>query len=397
MAAQCPSSQMRIVTNVSDVSDLLKKEKVASLRGRYCYSDFTSRRPRRNKFSYDQNFFLNLCVKQMPYGRRTTMRGAYRKRAPYGRGRTTVPRKKKTTRGYVRSNAIANKRQDRAISRLYKLRYGPLQRNLHFNSTPIFVNATQPIAFDASDFTCSRISSTGVTAVGCQVWQVNNLLLQITPASSFNTVNGNALWEASQRDYPDGGRYKPVYAEYQIEVSGRRDIDDCWVQMDLFTQHHGFQTWQLATAGTSVNQRVMPYALTNMGNMITTNELNPSLFKRYKRRRILLNSQTATTTDTNNVTTGTTSTTTNTKYFRFRVAPKRVRNQVFTNPDTPGEIEASAGQTQFGDYGLYQVDPRTPFWCMISATDRTSLDGDSLQINIRRHVVWRDINGGTNL
>ena len=34
------------------------------------------------------------------------------------------------------------------------------------------------------------------------------------------------------------GRYKPVYAEYQIEVQGRRNIDDCYVQMDLFTQHH---------------------------------------------------------------------------------------------------------------------------------------------------------------
>ena len=325
------------------------------------------------------------------------MRRRYGRRTTRPRRSSTVPSKKKTTRTYVRSNALVNKRQDRAISRLYKLRYGPVQRNLHSNSTPIFVNATQPIAFDASDFTCQRTASTGLQSVGCQIWQVNNLLLQITPASGFNTVIGNALWEASQRDFPDGGRYKPLYAEYQIEVSGRRNIDDCWVQMDLFTQHHGFQTWQLAGAGTSVNQRVMPYALTNMGNMITTNELNPSLFKRYKRKRILLNSQTSTTTDTTNVTTGTTGTTTNTKYFRFRVAPKRPRKQVFSSPDTPGEIENPNPQTQFGDYGLYQVDPRTPFWCMISATDRTSLDGDSLQVSIRRHVVWRDINGGTTL
>ena len=334
----------------------------------------------------------------MPYGR--NYKGMYRRRRHYGarnKYRSTVPAKKKTTRTFVRSNAIVNRRQDRQIRTLYKLRYGPLQRNLQFNDTPILVNATQPIAFDASDFTSRRTSTGGISVPGCIIWQVNNLLLQVTTASNYIRDDNNALWAPSNSDIVDGGRYKPVYADYQIEVSGRGNLDDCWVQLDLFTQHHGFQSWQFAGAGTTNRQRVMPDALRNMGDMITTNELNPSLFKRYKRRRILLNSQTSTSTNAAGSTIGFTATTTNTKYFRFRVKPKRPRNQMYTTPDTPGEIEDPTFQTQLGAYGAYQVDPRTPFWCMISTTDRTGLDGDALQVKIRRHVVWRDINGGTNL
>jgi len=259
------------------------------------------------------------------------------------------------------------------------------------------INASQPICFDASDFCSIRTATGGQSAPGCQIWQVNNLLLQITPASGFLVDNNNALWAPSNADFPDGGRYKPVYADYQIEVSGRNNVDDCHVQLDLFTQHHGFQTWQLAAAGTSVNQRIMPYALTNMGQMITSNELNPSLFKRYKRKRLILNSQTNLASDAQGNLSGFTATTPNTKYFRFRVKPKRPRNQVLTSPETPGIVENPDQQTIFSNYGVYQVDPRTPFWCLVSTTDRTSLDGDSIRVSIKRHVCWRDINGGTNL
>jgi len=325
------------------------------------------------------------------------MRRGYRK--PYRRSgwRSSVPRKKTTTRGYVRNNAIVNRRQDRHISRLYKLRYGPVQRNLQLNNTPIVINASQPIAFDASDFSCQRTATGGQTSPGCIIWQTNNLLLQITQASGFIVDGSNALWAPSNSDLPDGGRYKPLYAEYQVQISGNNNVDDAYVQLDLFTQHHGFQSWQLAGAGQSVNQRIMPYALTNLGRMITSNELNPSLFKRYKRIRVLLNSQTNLVSDAQGGQTGFTATTANTKYFKFRVAPKRPRNQVFSSPDTPGEVDDPNQQTGLGPYGIYQVDPRTPFWCLISTTDRTALDGDSVRVDIKRHVVWRDINGGTKL
>ena len=328
-----------------------------------------------------------------PYRRRTRR---YRRRFARPRRSSTVPPKRKTTRTYVRSNALKNKRQDRKISTLFKLRYGPLQRNIQLSNTTIVINATQPVCFDACDFTSSRTATGGQTAVGCTVWQVNNLLTNITVASQFQVLTNNALWSPSNNDFPDGGRYKPVYAEYQIEVQGRRNIDDCWVQMDLFTQHHGFQQWALGALGTNTQQRIMPNALIHMGNMVDVNELNPSLFKSYKRKRLYLNSQTALT-DTQGATDGITSTTGNTKFFRFRVAPKKPRKQVLTAPETPGVIEEPDLQTGVGTYGYLQVDPRTPFWCMLSANDRTSLDGDSVQIRIRRHVVWRDINGGTSL
>ena len=250
------------------------------------------------------------------------------------------------------------------------------------------------MAFDAADFCSSRTATGGQQTTGCNVWQVNNLLSGITSASQFTVLTtNNALWAPSNADIVDGGRFKPVYAEYQIEVVGRRDIDDCWVQMDLFTQHHGFQQWNL---GNDAFQRFMPRALVNMGGMIDQNELNPSLFKLYKRKRIYLNSQTSLS-ETQGSTTGVTSTTGNTKFFKFRVAPKKQRKQLFTTPQVPGTVEQPDLQTGLGQYGYLQVDPRTPFWCMFSTTDRTSLDGDSLELKIRRHVVWRDINGSAGV
>lgn len=327
-----------------------------------------------------------------PYRRRTRR---YRPTTAPRRRSSTVPRKRKTTRTYVRSNALANRRQSRQISTLFKLRYGPLQRNLQVSNTTIIINATQPVVFDSADFTSFRTAPGGQQVTGCNIWQVNNLLAGITSASQFAvTSNANALWAPSNADIVDGGRYKPVFAEYQIEVTGRRDIDDCWVQMDMFTQHHGFQQWNLG--GVDAFERIMPRALVNMGNMVNQNELNPSLFKLYKRKRIYLNSQTSLT-DSQGATSGVTSTTGNTKYFKFRVAPKKARQQMFTTPQVPGTIDDPNLQTGLGAYGYLQVDPRTPLWVMFSTTDRTSLDGDSLELKIRRHVVWRDINGGTNL
>jgi len=338
----------------------------------------------------------------MPYARKAYSRRPYKRRTSVKRGRPPVPKKRKTASSYIRNNSLAVRANSRKISRLISTQFGPVQRNLQQNDNTLIINATQPLVFDAADF-CSRRTAPGGQAVpGCQIWQVNNLGLQITSAGSFLADETNALWGPSNTDIPDGGRYKPLYAEYQIEVTGRDNLDSTHIQMNLFTQHHGFQTWQLAAAGTSVNQRTMPYALTNMKNMCTTNLLNPSLFKSYKVKRMLINSQTSlqsttTTVPPGTATSGVTATTSNVKYFRFRVAPKKTRRQVYTTPDTPGIPDDPQEQTQFGPYGLYQVDPRTPFWCMLSTTDRTSLDGDSVQIKIRRHVCWRDQNGGTFL
>ena len=337
----------------------------------------------------------------MPYGRRKAYRRGGRRRAPYRRRSATIPPAKKTTRTYVRKNALVNRRQSRQIRSLWNRQFGPLQRNLQNNNVDIFVNATQPVCFDASDFTSLRavaLPGGGVASnTGCTIWQPNTLLSGIASAALFTTDTTNALWAPSNLDnVGDSGRFKPIRADYQFEISGSPKIDDTWVQIDLFTQHHGFQRWQMGGAGSSNAQRVMPHALVNMTDMIQFNEFNPSLFKRYKRIRIYLNSkqQAHSNVDSGD---GVRATTGNTKFVKFSIRPKKERRQVFTNPEIPGTTQAGNQQEAHGNFGEHQVDPRTPLWCMISTTDRTGLDGDSLKIAIRRHVVFRDSNGGTLL
>lgn len=326
------------------------------------------------------------------------MRRTYRKRPAYARRRTAIPHKKKTTRTYVRTNALVNRRQSRQIRTLFNMRYGPVQRGLQLGNISFRINASQPIVFDAADFTSSRISQTGTVSGGCQVWQVNSLTTGITAAGNFttSTVGNNAYWVFSNKDIVDGGRYKPLYATYTVEVSGRGLLDSTHIQMDLFCQKAGFEKFALASAGMSQYQRFMPEGLVNLTSMCFENSFNPSIFKTYSRKRMLINSQGSYTTDSQGNTTGYQGNTSNVKYFKFTVKPKRARQQLESFPETPGDVEQEAGQTGFGGYGApLQVDPRTPLWCMFSTTDRTSLDGDSVQIRIKRHVVWRDIQGGT--
>ena len=332
----------------------------------------------------------------MPYATKRNYRRRYGRRPARTRKSAAIPRKKKTTRTYVRSNALANARQDRAISRLYKLRYGPVQRSLQLSDTTFTINASQPICFDCADFTSQRTRN-GVTVNGCIVWQVSTLGTAIGQAGHFSTapLANNALWRFSNDDIVDGGRYKPLYATYIVEVSGRKNLDSTHIQMDLFAQKAGFNKYSYPTSGMSAYQRFMPDALVNLTSMCFENEFNPSLFKRYKRQRMLINSATFGETDGTGEYTGSTGVTSNIKYFKFTVKPKKARQQLEPSPDIPGKLEAEAGQTLYGAYGSINVDPRTPLWCMFSTTDRTALDGDSVNIKIRRHVVWRDINGGT--
>ena len=333
----------------------------------------------------------------MAYGRRTTMRGTYRKRTSYARGGTSIPRKKKTTRTYVRKNAIVNRRQSRQIRTLFNMRYGPVQRGLQLGNISFHINASQPICFDAADFTSSRISQTGTVSGGCQVWQVNTLTTGITAAGNFttSTVGNNAYWVYSNKDKIEGGRYKPLYCTYTVEVSGRGLLDSTHIQMDLFAQKAGFEKFAAPSAGMSVYQRFMPDGLVNLTSMCFENSFNPSLFKTYSRKRMLINSQVSLSTDGQGTTTGYQGSTSNVKYFKFTVKPKHARKQLDTFPETPGVVEQEQGASTYGGYGLLNVDPRTPLWCMFSTTDRTSLDGDSVQIRIKRHCVWRDISGGT--
>ena len=123
----------------------------------------------------------------MPYARKRSLgRRGYKRRAPARR--SAVPKKRKTTRTYVRKNAYRSLSNARKINTLFQLRYGPVQRSLQLTSNPITVTKPRPICFDAADFTSARDYPGGST-LGCRIHQVNTVDTGILVAGHFTTAN----------------------------------------------------------------------------------------------------------------------------------------------------------------------------------------------------------------
>ena len=318
------------------------------------------------------------------------------------RRRPAGPPKKKTLRTYVRRNANINRVQSRQIRSLWNRQYGPVQRSLQLSSNLITVTRARPICFDASDYTSER-SFPGGTSLGCRILQVNSTDTGLVTAGHFSCSNyaQSPFWAVTNKNLcGEAGRFKPIYAKYTVEVSCVPYSTDTYIQLDLVTQKAGFFR-QVTNSAISDSAMVMPEALVQLPGLTFENELNPTFFKRYgKSKRLYLNSI------VDNYRQGDTETTTSqahaagttgkTRYFTFTCRPRRVRRS-FEDPAVPGAPTAEDGQEVAGTFGQYNVDPRTPFWAIISCSDPIAQNPESIQVRIKRHVVWRDVNGTASL
>ena len=253
------------------------------------------------------------------------------------------------------------------------------------STTSPLVGRNQPILFDAADFTCERSSST-TSQSGCTIWQVNALQTGIDSAGHFSVspFSGNAYWNHNNQDFIDTGRYLPVAAYYTVTVNGTPKYADGRLRLDLFTQKAGFFLNRNAAAGMSIQNRVMPDGLIHMQDMCGKNVFNPSYFRVYKTKYMTINSSNDATTQ-------------DTKQWKFVVRPRRARYQSTTNPTVPGFVNEQDNDTDRGTYGSFNVDPRTPLWCMVSSNDTTLNNTNNLQVSISRHVLWRDYNGSSRI
>jgi len=331
------------------------------------------------------------------YSRKPYSRGRYsrRRRPPPG------PPKKKTLRRFVRKNSYKNVAQDRRIRRLELAQYGAVQQNLQVAvsqanpSQPIGVSSLSPICWDATDFTSYRTAAGPVTSVGCRIWRVNLLSgTSLDQAGYWNTAtfDDNAFWKHSNRDFPDGGSYKPIAAYYTIdwEVTAQPDQPPPIVYLHCMTQKAGAGMRNNdPLAGANIFNLGMPQALVHLKQLADgdLNRVNSDFFRVYKTRKLqLLPNIAASDSGTGGQ---------RHYYMKFSVHPKKVRHQMQPDPMTPGFVENEAGQTEYGSFGQYNVDPSTPFWAVLSSTARNGDPENATNVKISRKVLWRDTNGST--
>lgn len=335
--------------------------------------------------------------------RRTYRRKSSYRRAPYKRRtrRVVAPRKKRTLTSYVRRNAYKDAAQDRRLKKLENSQFGSVQQNLQVSvsqanpAVAIPVSSLSPICWDATDFTSQRTGSTGIVATGCRIWQVNLLSgTSIDMAGYWNTqtFENNVFWKYSNMDFIDTGMYKPIAAYYTIdwEVVAQPDQPPPHLGLHLITQKAGAGIRNNAQqAGANIFNLGMPQALPHLKQLADgdLNRINTAFFKVYKQRTF----QAA-----GNVAAGDSGVGLQKHYYvNFSVHPKKVRHQLQPDPRTPGFVEAEAGQTEYGSFGQYQVDPSQPFWAILSSSARNGDPENSTKVKISRKVLWRDRNGAT--
>jgi len=334
----------------------------------------------------------------MPYARRSYKRKYTRRNTSNKRRKpSAAPPKRKNLRSYVRKNAYKNARQDRQIRNLWNRTYGKVQKNIQQTSQTLRISDVHPICFDAADFTSERTTSSGTTtATGARIWTTNNTITNLDQAGHWTTANfaSNVFWQFQNQNIPDGGSYKPIACHYKIQwdVKCQPDKAPPHVYLHLFSQKAGFMRNNLAQVpGMSIENRVMPQALVHLTKMasIDENKLNSDFFRVYKiAKRVLVPNVAA-----SDHGTGATAT----YQMSLTVRPKRERNQLAEDPTIPGTVNPEAGQTALGNYGVYNVDPRTPLWCMLSSSFAPSDPENFTQAKVMRTCVWRDVNGAARV
>jgi len=213
-----------------------------------------------------------------------------------GRGRTTrsirrkvpVPKKKRTTRTYARTNALAVRKCMRDVAYLKRARYGSVQKNLQVLNRPLNPTSRQPCLCVINNIQADNPDS---GATGAPWYQLDT-------AGGANTVsrfvrNDNTYWDAQNDDIIDGGvaligAIKLTFRifcdpDQGVQITNKR------VRIDLFKQ----RTKALVTPNNVNDLQQLPAVnamqrLRNMANP-TLNKFNPEFFDLIDTKFVFLN------------------------------------------------------------------------------------------------------------
>lgn len=316
------------------------------------------------------------------YGRSTRARPRrYRKKA------VPVPRKKRTTRTYTRSNALAVNRLAADVRYLKMARYGAVQRNLHVLNTAIIPTSTQPV------FCCiNNIQSDNITSgsQGCPWYQLNTAGASTIVARFVN--NDNTYYDQMNDDIIDGGiaYISALRLCFRIfcNPDGNSQISNKRVRIDLFKQRSNALVTPSALG--DIQQLPAVAAQTKLRNMANPalNQWNPTYFTRIMTRFCFLNPS-----KTSDVNKGTGA---SIKYVSMSVPFKhlgRVTQQT-TNPQYPGGSETDGSGWNVDNFPINQR-----LWVMVSSDDPNSFPSTDpeLRVTCQRYVSWRDTTGSALL
>ena len=300
------------------------------------------------------------------------------------RGKVPVPKKRTS---YVRKNALAINSLARMQRRIRNMSYGMLQTSFQRLATQdLEVTNLKPILFDGCDFIRQTYLPDGVTTrQGCHVFTLAQDSLHPEDPHSYHPVlathfisaQSNNTYYLQENDIIDGGKYKPVYADYTFRFQGLAFTKPMKIIIQTFTVKPSAFSGVHVLLGTH-HKRMLPDGLSQMQNMAnpTINQLSKEFFKVYSTKVITMyptNHSAAAVIE-------------NTKEVRMIVKPKRLRVQHETNPismtDTNGEIAD-------GNFGHLNVPIGQPYWFLIS-TDQSLGTPVSCKVSISRKVAWRD-------
>lgn len=322
----------------------------------------------------------------MPYARKSRKSSRYRSRK---RVSFAGPKIKKTTKTYVKKNAMSVVRLRRDVNYLKRSQHGSIQQNMQNSQVDMVPIATRPILTDLTDFTCFRESTITPplpTFQGAQFYQYDSLgNLATTGGYDIQDYEDSPYWSNQNLDRVDTGKYLPVMARYTVRVEGRNSLDNTRVRLQVFQA----KAKALVPSNILNQTLILPTGLQHLTNMAdpTLNRLNPVFFREYKKlgKTFFINS-----TKTDASTKGTTG---NIMYYTFTIRPKKMKYQSLTAPYTPDDQNPEAVD---GNFGPLQISPESPLWLLISTDDATAVN-DQVRVRVSRRVVWRDSIGSSRI
>ena len=329
----------------------------------------------------------------MAYGKRS-----YRKRSgsgmrhssSYRKKAVSVPKVKRTTKRYTRSNSLAINRLSRKVNWLSQARYGSVQRNFQLSNQMIPL-AGQPIITDIMDFSCARTHSDGARfgQFSSTTPPVLQNVGQWTPSTNLFHVDQNV-------DIPDTGKYLALHCHVTMKFTGVPSAIDTRIRVDLVSVKKVPQT-QLGHPIFA-----LPQALSQLTNLASPelNKLggNPYL-KVWATKWLYLSSSLNRGAGAAGAQNPGPAVTGNSGYLTFDIRPKggRLRTQQITNPVTS---LSTVAPTADGNWGPYNIgDQKAPLFLIISSSDPSVVGPAPNVVNVQmsRTVSFRDPIGKSSL
>jgi len=325
----------------------------------------------------------------MAYGKRR--RGYGRKRTSYSRKKTMVPvpKKKKTTRSYARSNALAVNRNTKLLQELKMSQYGSVQKNFQASRGTCNPVNGRPVLLDLSDFSKGDPTTSPPTMGG--YWyqkDVSGTLQQVNmwtePPAFFGQ---NPFWQNVNKDIPNSGKIFECWQKITFKFEGNLRLTDTRIRIDLFRAKAKAFTPNAGVTPTLI----LPGSLGAFGGLAECqNKISSTYFSKVMTRWVYMNSSRP---DAN---VGTVQGTTgNSRFVSIYTKLNRVRTQSLTTPI--GTAQSGAPEPQEGAWGPLQSSIQAPLWCLISASDPLQGDVQDVICSATRTVCWRDPQGMANI